>query len=892
MTIEMLHPWRLLLLLPPALAAVWWVSRRTLTDFSAWQTRAMTAVRSLIVVLLVLALTGVHLTRPTSRTAIVVVADVSQSVTDEALTLSNALARAVAESASGPVSVVTFDNEPRLTTFPDDADAPVIVRKRGQDPFVRSTLRAYGQKGPDPFFATDIASALCFANAMVPAGYVGRIVLITDGRETTGSMIDEVASPAGRALESFVLAVPPAPGPEIIVAGLEVPASPTPGATAELRTRVLSTHDADASIEVFVDGFRLGEPRGVRLKRGENVLTSAVGLPKSGSHECTVRLTSASDTYAGNNTASQVVVLPREVRVLVVEEREEDAKFLARALRDAGLTVDVRTSSGFPTDIVDLDRYACVVLSDVPATSLAPAQLEMLKRYVEDLGGGFVMVGGEASFGLGGYFRTPVEEILPVRLDVDKKKEQPTLAMMLLLDKSGSMQGRKVDLAKEAAIATLDLMGPEDLVGVVTFDTQEHLVVPLERATNRSKITGTVSGITAAGGTNMYPALELAHRELRRAQARVKHVILLTDGKTHDADYASQARRMARDQITVSCVAVGGEADVALLQNVARWGRGRFYYTRDALSIPQIFARETVTASQSAVIEEPFQPRVVRDVEMIRGLDFTDAPYLLGYVSTVPKPLSEVILVSERAEPVLVRWRHGLGKTVAFTSDVKNRWSAEWLSWAGFGKFWAQLVRDTLRTHPSGTADVRLTFDDTLATVTVDAADAAGRLRNRLVAGASVISPGGGTLKVALRQEAPGRYRGVFTAPDAGTYVVSARLGVPGDDEGTGDVVVVGRTKPRPAEYASLDVDRDALTRLARTAGGDFLDADEWTRTDEDLSSAAARLVAPTEKHVTVRQTLWPLFLWTALALFFVDLVSRRVDFASLTARRRTGGAG
>ena len=151
MTIEMLHPWRLLLL-PPALAAVWVVSRRTLTDFSALQRWVMTGLRSLIVVLLVLALAGVELRRSSSRTALVMVADVSQSVTDEALTLTNALARAVTESAPGPVSVVTFDNEPRLAAFPDDADAPVIVRKRGQDPFVRSTLRAYRQKGPDPFF--------------------------------------------------------------------------------------------------------------------------------------------------------------------------------------------------------------------------------------------------------------------------------------------------------------------------------------------------------------------------------------------------------------------------------------------------------------------------------------------------------------------------------------------------------------------------------------------------------------------------------------------------------------------------------------------------------------------------------------------------------------------
>lgn len=868
MTVEILHPWMFLIL--AALGVVWWVSRRTLTDFAPVQLRTMTVLRSLIVVLLTLALVGVQVTRPTSRTAVVLVADVSRSVADNALVLADGLVREAAKASRGPVLVVTFDNEPRLVGLGDDLERPVVVRRPSA--------------GAAP--ATDVASALRFARALLPAGTVGRIVLMSDGHETTGNMLDEAPSRE----ELVVLGLPAAERPEVIVAGLELPGSPTPGGTAELVTRVLSSGPAVATLELFVDGFRLGEPRELTLAPGENRITSAVRLPKSGSHEYTVHLTSDSDAFAGNNRASQVLVLPSELKVLVVEQREEDAKFLARALRDAGLTVDVRTASGFPADIVDLDRYACVVLSDVPATSLTIEQMSLLKSYVQDLGGGFVMVGGEESFGLGGYFRTPVEEVLPVRLDIEKKKEQPTLAMMLLLDKSGSMQGKKVELAKEAGIATLELLGPDDLVGVVTFDTQAHKVTLLRRATDRVTISGTLAGITAGGGTNMYPALELAHRELIGAAARVKHVILLTDGKTHDGDYAGLVRRMVRDRITVSCVAVGTEADVALLQNVARWGRGRFYFTRDALSIPQIFARETVTASRSAVVEEPFRPRVVRDVEVIRGIDFDEAPYLLGYVSTKAKPLAEVILASERAEPVLVRWRTGLGKAAAFTSDAKNRWAAEWLSWRAFGKFWAQLVRDTMRTRAAGVAGVKFAFAEETGEVVLDALDIAGRFRNGLEVEGSVLTPGGRTLKPTLRQEAPGRYRGRFPARDAGTYVVSLYLFRPGMPDGAGEVVVVGRTKPEPAEFASLDVNRDGLTRLARTAGGEFIEAGKWTGGDADVVALARRLTAPSARKVKVKQPLWPLFLWVLLALFLADLALRRIDFRALATRVRRRG--
>jgi len=870
MTLEILHPW--MFLLTATVPLVWWVSLRTLTDFSRAQRCVMTALRSLIVLLLVLALVGVTATRRSHRTAVVLAVDVSQSVSDEALALSDALARDLWRDAHGPVLVVTFDNEPRLVGLPDDPARPLITRSAAPP-------------------VTDVASALRFARAALPAGHVGRVVLLSDGRETTGDMLDEAASLSARGVELCVAALPAAPGPEVIAAGLDLPQSATPGGTAEVVARLLSSHEAAASLELFVDGFRLGGPREVALSPGENKITSAVRLPKGGSHEYTVRVTSASDTFEGNNEASAVVTLPAELKVLVVEGREDDAKFLARALRDAGLTVDVRTASGFPTDLIDLDRYACVVLSDVAATAILPGQMRMLKTYVEDLGGGFVMVGGEDSFGLGGYFRTPVEQILPVRLDIEKRKEEPTLAMMLVLDKSGSMQGKKVQLAKEASLSTLELLGSEDMVGVVSFDTQGYLVVGLSRATDRGRISSTLAGIVAGGGTNMYPALELAHRELRLSKARVKHVILLTDGKTHDGAYSELTRRMARDRITVSCVAVGGEADVALLQNVARWGRGRFYYTRDALSIPQIFARETVTASRSAVVEEPFRPRVVRDVEVIRGVDFNEAPYLLGYVSTKPKPTSEVILVTERAEPLLVRWRRGLGKTAAFTSDVKNRWSAQWLSWPHFTKFWAQLIRDTMRTTPPGAFDLVLSFDDKWGEVSLDAVDVAGRFRNRLRVETALVTPDGRAARLALEQRGPGRYGGRFRAPLPGSYVVSAWVHLPGDEHGAPEVVVAAGSKPHPAEYASLEVNRKGLRRLATLAGGEFIDSDEWAGSEKDVAALAKRLAEPSQKHVSVRKPLWPDFLWAALGLFFLDLVSRRIDFRTRPRRTRPGGA-
>ena len=125
--------------------------------------------------------------------------------------------------------------------------------------------------------------------------------------------------------------------------------------------------------------------------------------------------------------------------------------------------------------------------------------------------------------------------------------------------------------------------------------------------------------------------------------------------------------------------------------------RVAIYLTDDPANIPQIFAKETVTASKSAIDEQPFMPQVVRTTQALADLDLETAPFLLGYVMTRPKPTSEVILATEKGDPLLVWWRYGLGMTVAFTSDAKARWAAEWLTWPGYSKFWAQVVRHAMR---------------------------------------------------------------------------------------------------------------------------------------------------------------------------------------------------
>ena len=325
--------------------------------------------------------------------------------------------------------------------------------------------------------------------------------------------------------------------------------------------------------------------------------------------------------------------------------------------------------------------------------------MDLARTYVRDLGGGLIMLGGDQSFGLGGYYKTALEEILPVRSDFEKEKEKPSLAMVLVIDKSGSMGGEKIEMAKEAAKSAIELLGPERqgrrdrLRGRGLLGHARSTPAP----TRRSCSTGSRT-IEAGGGTAMYPAMEEAYEALsqdrRQAQARHHPDRRHLGPRRLRGDHAADGRR--RGSPSRRSASARGTTSSSSKRSPGSATAGATS-PRTRSSIPQIFAKETVAASKSAINEQPFTPQVVRPTQALAGLDFDAAPLLLGYVVTRPKPTSELILASESGDPLLTWWRYGLGMSVAFTSDAKPRWAAEWLAWPGFGKFWAQVVRHAMR---------------------------------------------------------------------------------------------------------------------------------------------------------------------------------------------------
>jgi uncharacterized protein YegL len=344
-----------------------------------------------------------------------------------------------------------------------------------------------------------------------------------------------------------------------------------------------------------------------------------------------------------------------------------------------------------------------------------------------------------------------------------------TVALALVIDKSGSMSGPKMDLTKEAARATAEMMPATDQIAVVVFDSQATPVVRMQRASNRMRILGDISRIQASGGTNIHGGLREAVDQLLPVRARKKHIILLSDGQSSYEGITDLVETAASAQITISAVGVGDGADQTLLRMIASRGGGRFYNTRDPASIPRIFSRETSQIGNSSIVEEPTVVRVQKQVAVLAGIPLGQAPKLRGYAVTRPRREAELLLTTDTGAPLLARWQIGLGQVTAWTSDIKPRWSADWMRWSPYPKFWAQLVRSTMRRRAPHHFALASTLSGDNVAVSLDAVGVDDRFLGGLTGNLEVITAGGSgdtappaARTLAMAETAPGHYEANF----------------------------------------------------------------------------------------------------------------------------------
>jgi len=655
---------------------------------------------------------------------------------------------------------------------------------------------------------------------------------------------------------------------------VDLPRTAYQGEVPTLTARVDADRAIPATLRVWRDDGQLALERGVQLASGEQEL--ALPLPAAedpGLHRYRVDVEvadRATDTTPLNNSLGAVETVSGPPRVLILASQPESASALVGALQAGGAEVRVLDPAAAPTDLAGWAVYQSVILDDIRADSLPATSLDQLEAYVRDLGRGLAMTGGPSSFGAGGYSDTGVERALPVYMDVHGRGRQPRVALALVIDKSGSMSGPKIDMAKEAAVRSLQVLGPLDQAAVLTFDSVPQWVAAPTPITDdgRQHLDDAIGSIDAGGGTEIYPAVAAAFEALRATDADVRHLIVLTDGQdAGNNNYQPLVEQMVAGHVTVSTVALGDDADQGFLSALARAGRGRFHFTNNPAEIPDIFTRETLMATRALLIDTRFYPSVASDSPLLRGL--TDTPPMDGYIAVTPKERAEVVLVSPDGDPLLAAWQYGSGRAVAWTSDVGGRWTSAWAGATTTSGLWGNVLSWLLPPRTEGPLSVSLdTATPQSATIAVDISPSAADWTTVKPTRAHVIGPDGQAQDVELAPAGPGQYRGAIRAKEPGAYVVEVTR-----DDARAEA---GWVAPYPAEFRQVGGDRAFLEQVAAAGGGRVLDE-------------ARQAARPADHPTSARWPAWPLLAVLAALTWPLEIASRRFTPPSPSLPRRTG---
>ncbi len=719
---------------------------------------------------------------------------------------------------------------------------------------------------------TDIQTALQAALAQIGERRQGKILLISDGNENRGEAARVVPLLRSQDVPIWVLPVSLSRGRnEIYLRAFLLPNHVDSAEGFEVKGAIESLHGARARVRLLRDGA-VQKEAAIALSAGTNWVSFQQSLRDRGSHIFELLIESSEDTLPENNRLQGVVEVKGPPRVLYLYSQGDSQRLMARVLGVQGYSVVESPAQEASLSLAEISAFDLLVLDNVPAYQLSQARMETIERYVRDLGGGLVVIGGAQSYGAGGYYKTPLERLLPVEMRPPSRLDLPHVALLFVLDKSGSMGAgpvgaTKLDLAKGAALAAADLLNPSDQVGILAFDAAWDWALPFRQVGKGELISEKLSSLQSDGGTDLYKAMIEAHRAFSAKEAAVKHLLVLSDGLTDQADFKSLVEKMLRARVTVSTVALGQDADVALMREIAKVGKGRAYVTVDPKTVPQIFTTETLLISRDLLVEKLVYPKVTSPAGALKGFAAKKLPPLRGYVLTHPKPSADLLMEAGK-DPLLVSWRYGLGKVSAFTSDLSGRWGKEWAGWEDFPQWASQLARSSMRKTTDNRIRTEFKQEGGEVRTVVDFLTKEGGFINHLRLKGNITTPDQAAHVSSFQQIAPGRYQTSFSASQRGIYFLTAY------DEGEkgepSAIVTAPFVAPYPSEYRELKPNMALLSRLAEETGGEILDPDKM---DEGLR----RLFTPDPNKGRSAQETWWSFSGLGLLLFLADLALRRL---------------
>ncbi|GAB4154557.1 MAG: VWA domain-containing protein [Roseiflexaceae bacterium] len=815
---------------------------------------ASIALRTVSVVAVILALSGLHSSSIPNTTTVLFALDASDSVS-----LSQ---RARAEG---------FIQEALRTIGPDD-QAGIIVF--GNDALIERRPSDSAQLGQISILpqgnATNLANALQLSTALLPAEGSRRIVLLSDGGETKGDGLAEAQRLSTLGIPIDVVPLSNAvDGPDAQITSASLPASVRAGQRPRMTIGLLSNQEGNGQLIIEGPGGVLVN-QSVVLTTSEQRLEVVLPEPLPGFNRYVVRIGIGDDTRPQNNASEVFTFVISQPRALIIEGVAGEATQLATAWQATGLEVVVIPPEQAPTQIAELANYDLTALVNVSRKSIPEATASALSAYVYDLGRGLLMVGGPQSFGAGGWRESPIEAALPVEMDLPPLKQVAPVSIVVVIDISGSMSqeenGRtKLSLALEGAQQIAALMRDEDELTVIPFDSAAQQVVGPLPGTRRNDAIRALERVNGGGGgINIHDALVEAAKVSRASTHPIRHIITLTDGSdtVQQEGALDLVQGLRAEGVTVSTIAIGSGSDVPFIEQAASVGGGRTFLTERAADLPRLLLDETQQILKPYLVEEEFLPARGLPHPALR-LDQA-APPLYGFVLTNPKETAQILLADPEQQVVMAAWQYGIGRSVVWTSDLTGRWGRDWVSWSGFPPMAAQIAAWLLPTANSQVLELASATNTGVLELDVRANNTSGEALTGLQVIAQLYGSNQQRNDYSMHEVAPGRYRITIADQAPGAYLVQLVARTPdGEPVAT---LTAGVVMPLSTEYRSQTANRGLLEQIARLSGGRI---DPQPQQSFERGGMAGGAATPLSLPL----------LWLALLLLPLDIAIRRLTW-------------
>lgn len=845
MRVSLEYPW-LLCLLPVCIGIVLYQAGSLRIGSRAGKITAFT-LRILLFAMIVGALAGISVTKKSEKTTTIFLIDASESFRKNRQEAVEMVQQALEQMPKGEqAGVVAFGGNTSI------------------EQFVAQKASFSGIESVPVETETNLEKAVQTALSLYPEEAGKRLVLLTDGSENAGDICRMSSSVLAAQIDVQVIQREDIPDQEVYLSDLSVPEAITPGETFSVQIEVESTIQTGAIVQLYNDKT-LRRQEKVDLQKGTNLFSFQDRREEKGFAFYRAVVMPDQDTVQTNNEYVAYTEANEQQKILLIEGKQRESVEFQRVLRAAGISFEVVQASGASVTMSQLTSYAAVVTENVYVTDLPDGFLDSLEAYVRDYGGGFIAIGGDQSFALGGYKDTPMEKVLPVNMDLTGEKDIPKVAMAMVIDRSGSMtdsaQGKtKLQLAKEAAAAAVENLRDTDIVGIESFDDKYQWNVKMQELSDREEVNRKIFGISDQGGaTSIFPALKEAYEQIAKTDAEIKHVILLTDGQDEYRQYDSLLNQMNQKSITLSTVAIGMDSDLSLLESLAEKGKGRSYQTKNGEELSRIFAQEVYLSEKEYLVNRDFTPVITADSAFLQEVVQDGLPVLRGYVGTSLKDHATAIWMDDKKEdPVLAEWQYGLGKTVAFTSDVTGEWTGNYSDWENYPVLWANLVREVLQEKKETGSKITAKQEGSAGLIRYEngAVDSNARVT------AVYTDQEGKQQEITLDSVSSGIYEGEIPLSQTGVYSVNVRCSENGKVKEAKNVQL---TMQYSAEYRFGEQSRGLDQFLAETGGTKQKDLQTL------FAEKPAYAVAP--KDLTV----W--LLTAAVLLWMLDIINRRIPF-------------